>query len=93
MTQPLCEGRNNTTCAVIGSSAVGDRPHILIAMVDQLSARFLRAYGHPVTKTPTIDRLAEGGVVVRNLPGTSLLRASVGAWNDDADLERLLAAL
>jgi L-cysteine/cystine lyase len=38
-------------------------------------------------------RLAEAGVVVRDLPGTGLLRASVGAWNDDTDLERLLAAL
>jgi L-cysteine/cystine lyase len=41
----------------------------------------------------TRDRLAERDVVVRNLPGTSYLRASVGAWNDEDDLERLLAAL
>jgi L-cysteine/cystine lyase len=43
----------------------------------------------PATK----DRLAAAGVVVRDLPGRGLLRASVGAWNDDSDLERLLAAL
>ena len=30
---------------------------------------------------------------MRNLPGTSFVRASVGAWNDESDLERLLAAL
>ena len=41
----------------------------------------------------TRDRLREAGVVVRNLPGRPLLRASVGAWNDDPDLDRLLAAL
>jgi selenocysteine lyase/cysteine desulfurase len=41
----------------------------------------------------TRDRLAAGGVVIRNLPGTRYLRASVGAWNDEGDLERLLAAL
>jgi selenocysteine lyase/cysteine desulfurase len=41
----------------------------------------------------TRDRLAEVGVTVRNLPGTSYVRASVGAWNDETDLERLLAAL
>jgi selenocysteine lyase/cysteine desulfurase len=41
----------------------------------------------------TRDRLAQAGVLVRNLPGRPLLRASVGAWNDDEDLERLLAAL
>jgi L-cysteine/cystine lyase len=38
-------------------------------------------------------RLAEAGVVVRDLPGRPYLRASVGAWNDESDLERLLAAL
>jgi selenocysteine lyase/cysteine desulfurase len=41
----------------------------------------------------TRDRLADAGIVVRDLPGRSLVRASVGAWNDDADLERLLDAL
>ena len=39
------------------------------------------------------DRLAATGVAIRNLPGRGLLRASVGAWNDESDLERLLAAL
>lgn len=37
--------------------------------------------------------LAEAGVIVRNIPGTPWLRASVGAWNDEDDLDRLLAAL
>ena len=41
----------------------------------------------------TRDRLAEAGIIVRHLPGTSYVRASVGAWNDESDLERLLAAL
>jgi L-cysteine/cystine lyase len=39
------------------------------------------------------DRLAADGVVVRDVPGTQYLRASVGAWNDERDLERLLAGL
>lgn len=39
------------------------------------------------------DRLAEAGVAVRNLPGTPLVRASVGAWTSDEDLDRLLEAL
>ena len=39
------------------------------------------------------DGLAEAGVVVRNLPGTPYLRASVGAWNDEDDFDRLLGAL
>jgi selenocysteine lyase/cysteine desulfurase len=41
----------------------------------------------------TRDRLAAAGVVVRNLPGRGLMRASVGAWNDEGDLERLVSAL
>ena len=41
----------------------------------------------------TRDRLAEAGIAIRNLPGTPYLRASVGAWNDESDLERLLGAL
>jgi L-cysteine/cystine lyase len=41
----------------------------------------------------TVARLATAGVVVRDLPGTSLVRASVGAWTDERDLDRLLAAL
>jgi selenocysteine lyase/cysteine desulfurase len=34
-------------------------------------------------------RLAAGGVVLRDIPGRAWLRASVGAWNDEDDLERL----
>jgi len=41
----------------------------------------------------TRTRLAEAGVIIRDLPGTGLLRASVGAWNDASDIERLLSAL
>ena len=37
--------------------------------------------------------LYERGVVLRELPGTGLLRASVGWWNDETDLERLLDGL
>ena len=40
----------------------------------------------------TRQRLADAGVVVRDLPGTPYLRASVGAWNDERDLERLVSA-
>ena len=40
-----------------------------------------------------VARLSEAGVVVRFLPDRGLVRASVGAWNDDGDLERLLDGL
>jgi selenocysteine lyase/cysteine desulfurase len=39
----------------------------------------------------TSARLAENGVIVRFIPGRGLVRASVGAWNDETDLERLVA--
>jgi len=41
----------------------------------------------------TRERLGADGIVIRNLPGTPYLRASVGAWNDEDDLERLLHRL
>lgn len=37
--------------------------------------------------------LAERGVIVRNIPGRPWLRASVGAWNDEGDLQRLVESL
>jgi selenocysteine lyase/cysteine desulfurase len=39
------------------------------------------------------ERLAEQGIILRNIPSRPWLRASVGAWNDDDDLDRLLRAL
>jgi selenocysteine lyase/cysteine desulfurase len=44
---------------------------------------------------PTSDkaRLADAGIVIRDLPGSDLVRASVGAWNDESDLDRLLRAV
>ncbi len=41
----------------------------------------------------TSHRLSEAGVVVRHLPGRPYVRASVGAWTGEEDLERLLRAL
>jgi L-cysteine/cystine lyase len=37
--------------------------------------------------------LADAGVIVRDLPGRGLVRASVGWWTSEDDLERLVAAL
>ncbi len=38
-------------------------------------------------------KLYERGVIVRELAGTGLLRASVGWWNDESDLDRLVEEL
>jgi L-cysteine/cystine lyase len=43
--------------------------------------------------TETVARLYEREVILRELPGTGLLRASVGWWNDESDLQRLVDAL
>ena len=38
-----------------------------------------------------VARMVEAGVVVRHLPGRRLVRASVGAWSNEDDLDRLVA--
>jgi L-cysteine/cystine lyase len=40
-----------------------------------------------------VARLADAGVVVRELPGTGLVRASVGWWTSDEDVDRLVDGL
>jgi selenocysteine lyase/cysteine desulfurase len=37
--------------------------------------------------------LATKGVIIRNIPDRPWLRASVGAWNDEQDLQRLVETL
>ena len=39
------------------------KPNILLIMADQLAPQFLPCYGHPLVKAPTLQRLAEEGVV------------------------------
>jgi L-cysteine/cystine lyase len=74
------------------------------ALADQL-AQMLTERGHEVQPRgrstlvswrdadceATAARMGEQDVVVRFIPGTGLVRASVGAWNDESDLERLVA--
>ena len=38
------------------------QPNILFVMADQMSAKALPFYGHPVVKTPALSRLAREGV-------------------------------
>ncbi|MGH3060611.1 MAG: aminotransferase class V-fold PLP-dependent enzyme, partial [Gaiellaceae bacterium] len=40
-----------------------------------------------------VEGLAAAGVIVRDLPGTGLVRASCGFWTSEDDLERLAAGL
>lgn len=43
-----------------------DKPNILVIMADQHAPQFSRPYGHPVVKTPSMDRLAAEGVTFEN---------------------------
>jgi selenocysteine lyase/cysteine desulfurase len=40
-----------------------------------------------------VERLAGEGVVVRQIPAFGVVRASVGAWNSEAELDRLVGLL
>ena len=57
------------------------RPNILMIMADQLPARTIGAYGHPLVQTPNIDALCEGGTVLEsaycNCPISAPSRASM----------------
>lgn len=44
----------------------GTHPNILMVMGDQMAAPALPVYGHPLVRTPHIERLAAGGVVFEN---------------------------
>ena len=50
-----------------------------------------RAHGE--ASDAVVTRLAAAGVVVRDLPGTGLVRASVGWWTSEDDLDRLVVGV
>lgn len=39
-----------------------EKPNILLIMADQMTPFLTGAYGHPVVKTPNLDRLVEDGI-------------------------------
>jgi L-cysteine/cystine lyase len=63
-------------------------PHVELTDGDATLVSF-RAEDPPAV----VARMAEADVVVRELPGTGLVRASCGWWTSDEDVERLVAAL
>ena len=50
----------------MSSKATNKAPNILVIQADQMTAKALSLYGHPLVKTPNIDRLAKGGTVFEN---------------------------
>lgn len=47
----------------------------------------------PGDTAEAVATLYDRGVIIRELPGTGLLRASIGWWNDGSDLERVVEGL
>jgi len=64
--------------------------HEVVTERGQATLVAFRAHEDPVAVR---GRLYDAGVILRDMPGTDLLRASVGWWNDERDLERLVAGL
>jgi selenocysteine lyase/cysteine desulfurase len=53
----------------------------------------LVAFRPPGDPAETVKRLTERVVVVRDIPGSGLVRVSCGYWTSDDDLDRLLDGL
>jgi L-cysteine/cystine lyase len=73
-----------------GRELLLDEGHEVVTEAGQATLVSFRPRGD---SAETVAALYERGVVVRELPGTGLVRASIGWWNDGSDLERLVEAL
>ena len=75
-----------------------EQPNILFIQCDQLTARFLGAYGNPIAKTPFIDQLGKQGTVFEsaytNFPLcapsrfsmlSGMLASRIGAYDNGAE--------
>jgi L-cysteine/cystine lyase len=71
-------------------SLLAEQGHDVVTEAEQSTLVSFRFAGDTAEAAAALYRR---GVVVRELPGTGLLRASVGWWNDGSDLERLVEAL
>ena len=65
----------------------------LVDLVEPESRSTLVSFRVEGEAAAVVERLREGGVDVREIPGRRLVRASCGWWTSDGDLERLAAAL
>ena len=45
---------------------------------------------HTADPESQVERLAGEGIIVRSIPAFGLVRASVGAWTSEEELERLV---
>jgi arylsulfatase len=69
--------------------AAAERPHLLFLMADQMRADCLGAAGHPVVKTPNLDRIAREGALFRHAysstptctPARAALLTGLSPWH------------
>lgn len=69
------------------------REHELDVVVPEMRATLVSWRVPAQESAEAVARLAAARVIVRDLPGRGLLRASVGWWSNENDLDRLLEAL
>ena len=67
-----------------------DAGHDVVTEAGQATLLSFRAPGDAAEASAA---LYARGVSLRDIPGTDLLRASVGWWNDESDVDRLVAEL
>jgi selenocysteine lyase/cysteine desulfurase len=53
----------------------------------------LVSFGVPGDAAEAVQRAYERGVIVRDMPKLGWVRASIGYWTSDEDVERLIGAL
>ena len=73
-----------------GRELLIEQGHEVVTEADQAT---LVSFRPREDATEVVAGLYERGVVVRELPGTGLVRVSIGWWNDESDLERLVEGL
>jgi selenocysteine lyase/cysteine desulfurase len=96
-----CALAAHDTLAAFGWDAVHERARTLAAaLADGLAAAGREVAPRGATTLVSwvsddaeaeVARLLDAGVIARGFPGLPWVRASVGAWNDERDIDRLLA--
>src|SRR5206468_3163015 len=66
-------------------------PHVEVVTPPRHST--LVSFRPPADPTQLVADLQEQGVIVRELPGRNLVRASCGWWTNEDDLQRLIAGV
>lgn len=79
--------------AAAGAARCRELLESLVELVTPPGHSTLVSFRPPGDPTALVAALGEAGVVVRELPGRNLVRASCGWWTNEDDLQRLAAGL